>query len=91
LIIPWSSTLHFLPAAALVDLLLRHLQNQLPKIFAIEQLEQRLGERLDPDHDVSFLYQLAVFQIAGHFGSCDSVAISVVEDDDAFHAGAVDE
>lgn len=36
------------------SLLPRHLQNQFPKILAIEKLEQRLGERLDPDHDVFF-------------------------------------
>ena len=70
---------------------LSHLQNQLPKILAVEQLEQRLGERLNPDHDVFFRFHLSVFQIPGHFGNRDALALCVVEDDDAFHAGAVEE
>ncbi len=68
----------------------RNVQNQLPKILAIEKLEQRLGERLNAEHDVFFLYHLPVFRIVGHLGYNDAVAIRVVEHDDTFHAGAVD-
>jgi hypothetical protein len=72
-------------------LLRRHLQNQLPKILAIKKLEQRLAECVNADHDVFFRFHLAVFQIPGHFGNRDAVAICAVEDDDALHAGAFNE
>jgi hypothetical protein len=39
-----------------------HMRNQLPKILAIEKLEQRLGESLNPDYDVLFPFHLAGFQ-----------------------------
>ena len=72
-------------------LLLRHLQNQFPKILAIKKLEQRLRKRVQPNHHIFLRLHLPITQIASHFGDGDAVAVGVVEDDDAFHAGSVDE
>ena len=66
---------------------LRHLRNQLPKILAIEKLEQRFRKHVDPNDNILLRLHLPVAQMPGHFGDGDAVAVGVVEDDDAFHAG----
>jgi hypothetical protein len=70
---------------------LGYFQHQLTKIFSVKQLDQRLREGLDACYDIFFALHATVFQIASHLGNGQVVAVGVVEYDDAFHAGTVDQ
>jgi len=67
------------------------LQHQLTDVAAVEQVDQRLREGVQPDDHVFFAFHAAIFQLASHFGNRQVVAGGVVKHHNAFHAGAVDQ
>src|ERR1700678_2175869 len=68
--------------------LVRDFVQQLALVLPAEELEQRVGKRLEPRHDVLAGFELARHQPAGHLDGCLLVAAGGGEKDEAFPSRA---
>src|SRR5262249_46089347 len=69
--------------------LVRDLDDQLPEILAVHELDERLGGVLEPVDDVLAVLDLALDDPAREALEAHAEALGEVRDDEALHGGAV--